>query len=182
LRIKRFLPLTIVLTLVLVGCTQTDIADGDKIHGKQIGKELKNVLNPPDKMILYVDGTSKEIVKSDARFVQIVDLTNTRFHDKLSTVNDIVDDDAMEYIRKDGMGIEFVYFKENELSIKGDGFRPLRYSKLYFPLTSKRFGYAQGSKVHTFQHAENGSYTEYSRGPLEYSEELVDLVKVIVQQ
>jgi hypothetical protein len=179
LKIGRFLLLITAFSLIPFGCAHSEITNEDKIYGIQIGKELKNVLTPPDKIILYAYGTQKEIEKSDPRFAQIVDMTNKRFHNKLSTAKDMIDDEAMEHLRKDGLGVEFIYFNQRDMSIKGDGFQPFKYYKLYFQLTSQKSGYEQGSKVHTFQHAEKDGYTEYSRGPLKYSEELVNLVKDI---
>lgn len=53
-------------------------------------------------------------------------------------VKDIIDDSIVDGIRKDGLGMEFIYSDEQELHIKGDGFQPFKYYKLYFSLTSQR--------------------------------------------
>jgi hypothetical protein len=180
LRLKTFsFMLFIIIGLFLFGFSLSNKSSEDRINGKQIGNEIKDVLTLPDKIVIYSEGTQKELDKTDPRFTKVVKLTNGRFHNKLSTVQDIIDDDAINNIQKDGLGIEFVYLTEQDMSITGDGFQPFRYNKLYFQLTSQRYGKEQGSTVHTFQHSEKDHYTEYSRGPLKYSKELVTLVKGI---
>lgn len=156
----------------LVGCTQAD-----KINGKQIGKQIKNVLPTPDKIIIYSSGGAKELDKKTPEYKKVLELTEKRFHDKISTALDIINDSTMEDIRKDGLGMEFIYSNEQELSIKGDGFQPFKYNKLYFQLTSQKAGNSQGSMVHTLQYGDNEHYKDSSRGPLKYSEELIKLIE-----
>ena len=161
-----------VLCMSFIGCTQSD-----KINGKQIGKTIENALSMPDKIIIYNNNTLKEIDKTNSDFKKIVELTNSRFHNKISTAQDIIDDTAMESIHNDGLGMEFIYSNEQDLSIKGDGFQPFKYHKLYFQLTSEKYGNEQGSTVHTMQYGDKDHYKDCSRGPLKYSEELVKLVE-----
>jgi hypothetical protein len=158
--------------MTFVGCSQSD-----KINGKQIGKLIENVLSMPDKIIISNNNTSKELDKTNSDFKKIVELTNSRFHSKLSTSLDIIDDETMESIRKDGLGMEFIYSNEQNFSIKGDGFQPFKYYKLYFQLTSEKYGNEQGSTVHTMQYGDNNHYKDCSRGPLKYSEELIKIVE-----
>lgn len=176
MRTKTFLLLFIssVFCLSLIGCSQSDT-----INGKQLGKPLRNVLSIPDRIILYNQGTQKEIDKSSDNFKKILDLTNKRFHDKLSTARDIIDDNGVGAMNKDGIGLEFIYDEVKELSIKGDGFQPFKYNKLYFQITSDKSGNAQGSRVHTLQYGDSQHYKGSSRGPLKYLEELVNLVTSI---
>lgn len=171
LRIVSLL-MVLIFCISLVGCTQSD-----KINGKQIGKELKNVLQTPDKIVIYSNVGSKELDKNSSEFKKLVELTENRFHDKLSTVQDIIDDSTMSDIRKDGLGIEFLYNNEQEIAIKGDGFQSFKYYKLYFQLTSQKYDSSQGSTVHTLQYADKDHYKDCSRGPLKYSEKLVKLVE-----
>jgi len=172
LRGKTFRLFSLVtLCFFLVACTQTDT-----INGKQIGKPLGNVLSTPDKIIFYNKDNRKELDKTDENFNKIVDLTNKRFHNKMSTAQDIIQDDGSGVINRDGLGVEFIYFDEKEMSIKGDGFQPFKYNKLYFQLTSEKYGNAQGSPVHSLQYGDKDQYKGSSRGPLKYSEELVNLV------
>jgi len=110
----RLVSLFIVLLfcISLVGCIQVD-----KINVKQIGKELKNVLQTPDKIIIFSNVGSKELDKNSSEFKKIIELTQKRFHDKVSTTQDIIDDSTMSGIRKDGSGIEFLYNNETVLSL-----------------------------------------------------------------
>ncbi|MDD7794150.1 hypothetical protein [Clostridium sp. 'White wine YQ'] len=163
-----------VFCISFIGCTKSQ---SDKINGKQIGKPLENALSTPDKIIIYNNNTSKVLDKTNSDFKKIVDLTNSRFHNKLSTAKDIIDDTTMESIKKDGLGMEFIYYNEQDLSIKGDGFQPFNYHKLYFQLTSEKYGNEQGSSVHTLQYGDKDHYKDCSRGPLKYSEELVTTVE-----
>ncbi|WP_238886250.1 hypothetical protein [Clostridium sp. YIM B02551] len=160
------------LCMSFVGCTQSD-----KINGEQIGKNIENALSIPDKIIIYNKNTPKELNKTNSEFKKIVDLTNSRFHSKLSTSQDIIDDTIMENIQKDGLGMEFIYSNEQKLSINGDGFQPFKYHKLYFQLTSEKYGNGQGSSVHTLQYGDKNHYKDCSRGPLRYSEELIKIVE-----
>lgn len=164
--------MALIFCISLVGCTQSD-----KVNGKQIGKELKNILLAPDRIIIYSNGNSKELDKNSSEYKKVVELTEKRFHDKISTALDIIDDSVITGIRKDGLGMEFIYSNEQELTIKADGFQPFKYYKLYFQLTSQKYGSSQGSTVHTFQYGDKEHYKDSSRGPLKYSEELVKVVE-----
>lgn len=173
MRFKSIFLIALVLFFIsFIVYTQTD-----KINGKQIGKGLKSVLPKPDKTLIYSNGNTKELDKDSSEYKKVVQLTEKRFHDKLSTAKDIIEDSTMNDIRKDGLGIEFLYDNEQELSIKGDGFQPFKYYKLYFQLTSEKSGNSQGSIVHTLQYGDKEHYKDSSRGPLKYSEELVSLVE-----
>lgn len=167
-----FLIALVLFFISFMGCIQTD-----KINGKQIGKGLKSVLPKPDKILIYSNGNTKELDKDSSEYKKVVQLTEKRFHDKLSTAKDIIEDSTMNDIRKDGLGIEFLYDNEQELSIKGNGFQPFKYYKLYFQLTSKKAGNSQGSMVHTLQYGDKEHYKDCSRGPLKYSEKLVSLLE-----
>ena len=134
-------------------------------------------MKAPDKILIHSNGTTKELHKDSSEYKKVVQLTEKRFHDKLSTAQDFIDDSTMDGIKKDGLGIEFLYKKEQELSIKGDGFKPFKYYMLYFQLKSDENGNSQGSMVHTLQYGDKDHYKDSSRGPLKYSEELVKLVE-----
>ena len=161
----------IMICFSVVGCTQSN-----KINENQIGKELRNVLSMPDKIVIHYEGNIQELDKTNSQFKKIVELTNSRFHNKLTTAKDIIDDKVMESTYKDGLGIEFIYNNEQSLSIKEDGFQPFKYYKLYFLLTSKLYGNSQGSTVHIVQYGDKEHYKDCSRGPLKYSEELIETI------
>lgn len=170
----KFFSLATILIFCMgfMACTQAD-----KINGKQIGKVLQNTLAAPEKIVIYDKGSTKEISISNAQFNKIVELTNKRFHDKLSTASDVINDSTMGDIRKDGLGIEFFYSSEQQLAIEGDGFKAFKYNKLYFQLTSDRSGNKYGSSVHTLQYGDKEHYMDCSRGPLKYSQELIKIVE-----
>lgn len=177
---SSFLIIILILCIFFVGCTQTDEVSGsetDEINGTNIGNELKNVLPAPDKILIYSNGNTKELYKDSSEYKKVLQLTEKRFHDKICSCQDFINDSIMKGIRKDGLGIEFLYNKEQELSIKGDDFQPFKYYKLYFQLTSEEYGDEQGSPVHTLQYGDKKHYKRFSRGPLKYSEQLVKLVK-----
>ena len=173
MKLKAFsFVMAIMLCFSLTGCSESKDP-----NERRIGKQLKNVLSTPDKIIIYREGSTKEVDKNSSQFKKIVELTNSRFHDKLATALDMINDKAMENIHKDGLGIEFIYYKEQSLSTKRDYFKPLKYYKLYFQLTSKKYGSSQGSNAHSFQYGDKEHYKDCSRGPLKYSEELIQLVE-----
>jgi len=162
----------IVICMSVIGCTQSD-----KISTEQIGKPVGNIIAVPDKIIIHNISNSKELDKTNPELKNIVKLTNSRFHDKISTAKDIIDDTQMQSIFKDGLGIEFIYSDEQELSINGDGFKPFKYNKLYFQLISEKYGDEQGSPVHNMQYGDKEQYKDWSIGPLKYSEDLVKVVE-----
>jgi len=129
----------------------------------------------PTKIIIYNEGGQKELDKTNDNFQKIINLTNKRFHKQLYVAQDIVDDNSISNFHKDGLGIEFLYSESHTFT----GEIPFTYDKLYFQLTSNKYGNGQGSTVYTFQHGNQGHYLEYSRGELGYSKELVDLVNKI---
>lgn len=154
----------IVLSISLIGCSN------------EKGKDIENVLSIPNKIVIYKNGTTIDVENTRKEYKSIFELTNSRFHDKMSTAQDSIDDSSIEYMKKDGIGVEFIYNAEQTMEVKGEGFKPFTYYKLYFQLDSKKSGNAQGSSVHTLCHGDKDNYKEYSRGPLKYSEELVSIV------
>lgn len=177
---SSLLIIILILCVFFVGCTKNDEISGneaDNINGTNIGNELKNVLPAPDKILIYSNGKTKKLDKNSSEYKKVVQLTEKRFHDKICSCQDIINDSIMKFMRRDGLGIEFLYNKEQELSIKNKGFEPFKYYKLYFQLTSEKYGNEQGSMVHTLQYGDKKHYKNFSRGPLKYSEKLVKLVK-----
>lgn len=183
-RIMKLKKLIIVLILLLcgsfVGCS-TD----DEINGNLIGKPIGNVLAEPDRIIIYSKGTAvKKLDKNSSELKKLVNLTSSRFHSKLSTAKDIINEDIMTRKKADGLGIEFIYSREQYMDLKGYnyGFVPFKYYRLYFQITSKTYGNSPSSDVHTFQHGDKYRYSEYSRGSLKYSDELVQEVENLAKE
>ena len=156
-------------SIFLVSCTQSAKINSD---------QRKSILSMPDKIIIYNENNpKKELNSSDSQFKKIVELTNNRFESKLSIVKDIIDDTTMKDIFNDGLGIEFIYSTEQELSIDTADMEPIKFHKLYFPLTSEKYGNDTGSPMYLFQYGDESHYKASSRGPLKYSEELIKIVK-----
>lgn len=155
--------------IFLVSCTQSAKTNSDQ-------REI--ILSMPDKIIIYNENnTKKELNSSDSQFKKIVELTNNRFESKLSIVKDIIDNTTMKDIFNDGLGIEFIYSTEQELSIDTADIEPIKFHKLYFQLSSKKYGNDEGSPIYLFQYGDESHYKDSSRGPLKYSEELIKIVK-----
>jgi len=141
-----------------------------------IGYNIKQRLSPipiPDKIIIYSNGTSTEVDNKD--FKEIVKLTNKRFTSKISTIKDDVNNDLVLKGKNGVLSIEFIYNSEQKLSIFGwgDGFKPFKYNRLFFPLIN----FDNPGSTETFQHGDIKNYYEHSRGLLNKSEELVNLVE-----
>jgi len=134
----------------------------------------------PNSIIIYGIENSFELSKDDVNYLKIVELLNERIDNKISTVKDIIDDEEISKIKKDGLGIELIYKDEQELAVKGDGFKAFRYNRLYFQLTSEKYGDFQYSIIDNLQYGDKEHYKDSSRGPLKYSEELIKLVRRIV--
>lgn len=155
-------------SIFLISCTQP---------AKTNSNQRENALSMPDKIIIYNENNpKKELTSSDSQFEKIVELTNNRFDSQLSIIKDTIDDATMEGILNDGLGIEFIYSTEQELSIDAD---TIKFYKLYFQLTSKKYGNEEGSAIYSFQYGDESHYKDSSRGPLKYSEELVKMVKEV---
>lgn len=141
------------------------------------GCQSKNIVSPPDKIIIHYQGNQKQIDKNNKDFNKIVSLTNQRFPNKLYEATDVINDETMNYIYDEGIGIEFVYSKEQTLSISDV---TVKYYRLYFQLTSKTSkDTSSNSVVNTFQSGDKNGFSGFSRGHLAYSQELVNLIESI---
>ena len=142
----------------------------------------KAIIPSPDKIILYNLGKSKELKKGDKEFDKIITLTNDRVDiKKLSTVKDTVNNEFITGKKSIVLAVEFIYNKEQELSVKGDGFRPIKYNKLFFELFNPLSSAMLGGPGHTiFQYGDLNHYKDSSRGPLKESEELNAIIRSIV--
>ncbi|MDP4089369.1 MAG: hypothetical protein Q8930_08905 [Bacillota bacterium] len=109
-----------------------------------------------------------EIDKNNEYFGKIVELTDTCLKRKQSTAKDIVDDTAVETMKNNGLGIEFVYSEFHIMFSTS----PFIYNKLYFQLEGNSYN-DEG-----FYNA-MGRYGGASRGPFGYSEELINIVPSI---
>lgn len=155
------------LIILLISCDPSSA-------NKQI---IKPVLSMPDQIIIHNKDKSQTLDKNNDIYDKVLELTNSRFHDKLSTALDIIDENNADALIRDGIGIEFIYSKEQDFSVKNEDTITFKYYKLYFQLTSEKYGDSQGSPVHTLIHADKNKYTGSSIGPLNYSKELIDLVE-----
>lgn len=143
----------------------------------------QQIINSPSKIIIFNKGLSKELTSKDEIFSKIVDLTNKRIDPKkLTTAKDIVDDTYIASLKKENLSMEFIYNTEQEMNIKGDNFIPFKYYKLFFTLESEQQGVESGSVIYTFQHSDKEHYTEFSRGKLKLSKELINLTRSISEK
>lgn len=156
-----YILISLLILTTFIGCSQSK----------------KEIISKPDKIIIYDKGEVKEIDKTSPNFDKIFELTENRFDNKISTAKDIINDEVITEIQDDGLGIEFIYDNEQELSMEGDGFKDFKYYKLYFQLESEQYGDSQGSTVHILQYGDKDNYKDSSRGPLKFSKKLIELVK-----
>lgn len=135
----------------------------------------KPIFSVPDKIIVYKNGVPKEINKDSKNYNKIVKLMNERINtNKISTAKDIIDVFYVERLKEGELSIEFVYNKEHEMNVKGDGFMPFKYYRLFFTLVNKDCEYMR----ETFQHGDEQGYIDCSRGPIDSpSKALINLVK-----
>lgn len=134
-------------------------------------------INSPKKIYIYASGKRIEINRTSPIFKKIVKATNLRLSSDISTAQDIVDDKLVNVLKEDTLGIEFLYDREQKLSIEGNGFIPFRFHRLYFPLKSEQFEIKQGSRVYTMQYGNKDHYIDSSRGPLTKPNEVISLVE-----
>ncbi|HHD2752147.1 TPA: hypothetical protein ACOTG0_000917 [Clostridium perfringens] len=136
------------------------------------------IIKSPNKIFVYYDGSPIEISKDDKVFKEIVELTNKRIDkDKLSTAQDIVSENYVDSLKKEKLSLEFLYEEEQEMNLTGDNFTPIKYTKLFFPLViSDNSNYDSSSIISTFQYSNIQGYTDSSRGALNESKELIELL------
>ncbi|MDZ4992090.1 hypothetical protein GNF80_03770 [Clostridium perfringens] len=132
----------------------------------------------PNKIFVYYDGSPIEISKDNKIFKEIVELTNKRIDkDKISTAQDVVSENYVDSLKKEKLSLEFLYEEEQEMNLTGDGFMPMKYTKLFFPLViNEDSSYDQSSTIATFQYGTAQGYTDSSRSPLNESKELIELL------
>ena len=134
----------------------------------------KQIISAPEKIIIYRYGEAKEITKDNKSFTKIVELANDRIDsDKISTATDIIDDSYVDKLKQAELSVEFVYDKEQDMNVKGDGFKPFKYYKLFFPL---KYAY-ENDMTFTFQYGNEENYIDCSRGPLKSPVSMINLVK-----
>lgn len=163
--------------LFILIATFIPLANGCKKATDQ--NESQSLLNLPDRVILYDGGRSKEVNKDDKEFAKIVKLTNERIDSKkLSTTLDIIDDEIIDRKKREVIAVEFIYDKEQQLNVKGDGFNPIKYNRLFFELYDQLSSVKPGEKENTvFQYGDLNHYKDSSRGPLKESTELLNMVE-----
>lgn len=129
-----------------------------------------NTFKTPDKIIVYKDGKDYTLDKNDKDFNKIVELTNKRIDSKkFEKITDIVNEEYINYSKKDLLSLEFIYNEEQ-----------VNYSKLFFLIKSKEAGTEQGSPIYGYQYGNSkNSYNiknNSSVGPIGSPEDLVKLI------
>lgn len=136
------------------------------------------IIKLPNKIFVYYDGSPIEISNEDKIFKDIIELTNKRFDkDTISTIQDVVSENYVDSLKKEKLSLEFLYEKDQEMNLTGNGFISMNYTKLFFPLIlNGTSSYNSNSLSSTFQFGTTQGYTDSSRGPLTDSKELIELL------
>ncbi|MFD3158833.1 hypothetical protein ACFIJ5_18650 (plasmid) [Haloimpatiens sp. FM7330] len=138
----------------------------------------RNVISVPDKMIIYANKTEKEVNKQSNEFDKIFKLTNERFKFTLYSAKDIINDVYVDNLKKQTLGVEFIYSKKQKLKYFSNfSHNILEFDKLYFPLIEENKKIDKYSIVHTFQYGYNNHYINSSMGNLHYSKQLIEIIK-----
>lgn len=144
----------------------------------------RKLLHIPDKLIVYKAGEAKVLSPNDKIFKEIVNLTNKRIDEnKVSTVKDggSINNNYINDLKRSTLAVEFIYTTRQKMEVKGDGFTPMNYYKLFFQLkdlkSDNNDGYNSYNK--TFQYGTEENYNGSSRGPLTESKELIELVETL---
>lgn len=136
-----------------------------------------NLVNLPDKIIIYKDNKSYTITKDDKDFNKIVQLTNKRISKyDLAIIKDIIDDGYIAKYKKETLDVEFIYNQEQTLDINTWKAHSIKYNKLFFILVDKESGTEDNSIIYTFQYGNANSYIDSSRGPIKSPEKLIKLI------
>jgi len=171
------------------------MANGEKVwalrafndnHNKDIWEDADiEILNSPDKIIIFGGGKSKEITSKDKEFNKIVSLTNSRFNiEGLTTEQDGGDiNGKVNQKKKTALATEFIYYQEQAIDVNSIGFVPIRYYRLFFELRDDLSSAKPGGIGNTaFQYGDKYTFKDSSRGPIKESQELVILLDSIIRQ
>lgn len=139
--------------------------------------DTQKIVNIPDKIIFYTHGKIQEISSDNSIFIELVDLTNSRFDtDKISISKDGVDINKFVSDSKQAdISIEFIYNEKQKINIKNSqGFNPISYNKLYFIIKSEN-----NFNSEYFQFSDGQNYIDSSRGPIKPPNEIFDLINTL---
>lgn len=161
--------------LIIAVCIVTAI-----VIGISMGKS--NTIPIPDQISVHNGEVTVIMDKSDLKdqiniFKKFTNLVNGRIIHNISTAQDIINNSEIENLKKNPIWVEFSYSNEKEMHITGDGFQPFKYTKLFFVLESTDGNKENYSIVNTLQYGDSNGYKDCSRGPLKYSQKLVDYAK-----
>lgn len=140
----------------------------------------KTIINTPSKILIYSNENIKEINSDNNAFNEIVNMTNDRFINNLTIIQDVVNDDYINKLKKEKLSIEFIYDNEQEIDIQN---QTIKYNRLFFPLMSEN---NEDNIVETFQYGNKNGYNNlsdesinHSIGSLKKAEKLIEKIKQI---
>ena len=128
-------------------------------------------LNPPDKIIVYKNGKAIEVAKKSKDFDRIFNLSIKRFSRTLDTVQLAVLQGWETKLKREPLGLEFVYSDEQIFGYTTNGVQPFRYNRLFFPLDTNP-NRSNGLMYYAYG---NGELIG-PHGGLQNSNELIDLL------
>lgn len=135
--------------------------------------EERGCIGIPDKIIVYSEGKQKVIKKSDKKMDSIVKITNKRFNPKVFNIKKDVSEELINKRKNDALSIEFIYLQEHEMDIIGDGVKPFRYTRLFFPIQME----GPRNEEECFMYYGDGrKYFDNPMANLYYNEDLVNVL------
>lgn len=140
----------------------------------------KTILNTPSKILIYSNENIKEINSDNSAFNEIVNMTNNRFNNDLTIIQDVVNDDYINKLKKEKLSIEFIYDNEQKIDVQK---QTIKYDRLFFPLIPEN---NEDNIVETFQYGNKDGYNNLSEksinhsiGSLKKSDKLIEKIKQI---
>ncbi|AWI07798.1 hypothetical protein B9W14_16755 [Clostridium drakei] len=156
-RILLILVLVFIFQLCLIGCYN----------------EHRGCIDVPDKIIVYSEGKQKVIEKSNKKTDNIVKIANKRFNQKVFNIKKDVSEELINKRKNDALSIEFIYLQEHEMDIIGNGVKPFRYTRLFFPIQME----GPRNEEECFMYYGDGrKYFDNPIANLYYNEDLVNVL------
>ncbi|EOU1700733.1 hypothetical protein LTX14_001899 [Clostridium perfringens] len=107
-------------------------------------------------------------------------MTNNRFNNDLTIIQDVVNDDYINKLKKEKLSIEFIYDNEQKIDVQK---QTIKYDRLFFPLIPEN---NEDNIVETFQYGNKDGYNNLSEksinhsiGSLKKSDKLIEKIKQI---
>jgi len=178
-KICRIMASTIMLCIVLTGCSKTKVANNPKnvvqgLSATQLTNEITKdktykYFATPDKIIFYNHGKEKDIEKGSDLYNKILDLADKRFNNKIDFYKSATDIEGLNKMQQNELMLVFTYSDIKETQYQDYSNVGKKYKRLIMPLSGKVSNYLYFD--------DGGKYSSGPIGTLCPPDDLVNLLK-----